>query len=419
MTKFIEKEVSNVDTLKVNKRLIMTPGPVSVDPRVSQAMSNSILGQFDYEFVNIMNETMSLIRQSFLTENKWAFPIDGTSRAGLEAVISNIVKPGDEVLVPVIGRFGYLFTELVTRAGGIVHNIHKPMGEVFDQAEIIEALDEYKPKVLAIVHGETSTGRLQPIDQLGRACKERGIFSVVDAVATYQGMVIPVDEWELDAVVGGAQKCLSIPSGITPITFNERFSEEINKRKRVELGIRSNESTEKEHFISSNYLDLTQLQDYWSPKRLNHHTESTTSVYALYTGLKLALAEGIEARAKRHSYHQEALKTALKALGLEIYGNESNEMKMVICVKIPEGIDDNAFRNGLLQNYGVEIAGSFGDLQGQIWRIGIMGYGVQKQNILTFLSIFATYLVSHDSQQHLNVAESIKTLLDYYEQNEI
>ncbi|WP_436875625.1 pyridoxal-phosphate-dependent aminotransferase family protein [Mammaliicoccus sciuri] len=408
-----------MDTLKVNKRLIMTPGPVSVDPRVSQAMSNSILGQFDFEFVNIMNETMSLIRQSFLTKNKWAFPIDGTSRAGLEAVISNIVKPGDEVLVPVIGRFGYLFTELVTRAGGIVHNIHKPMGEVFDQAEIIEALDEYKPKVLAIVHGETSTGRLQPIDQLGRACKERGIFSVVDAVATYQGMVIPVDEWELDAVVGGAQKCLSIPSGITPITFNERFSEEINKRKRVELGIRSNESTEKEHFISSNYLDLTQLQDYWSPKRLNHHTESTTSVYALYTGLKLALSEGIETRDKRHSYHQEALKTALKALGLEIYGDESNEMKMVICVKIPEGIDDNAFRNGLLQNYGVEIAGSFGDLQGQIWRIGIMGYGVQKQNILTFLSIFATYLVSHDSQQHLNVAESIKTLLDYYEQNEI
>ncbi|MCD3220866.1 alanine--glyoxylate aminotransferase family protein [Mammaliicoccus sciuri] len=408
-----------MDTLKVNKRLIMTPGPVSVDPRVSQAMSNSILGQFDFEFVNIMNETMSLIRQSFLTKNKWAFPIDGTSRAGLEAVISNIVKPGDEVLVPVIGRFGYLFTELVTRAGGIVHNIHKPMGEVFDQAEIIEALDEYKPKVLAIVHGETSTGRLQPIDQLGRACKERGIFSVVDAVATYQGMVIPVDEWELDAVVGGAQKCLSIPSGITPITFNERFSEEINKRKRVELGIRSNESTEKEHFISSNYLDLTQLQDYWSPKRLNHHTESTTSVYALYTGLKLALSEGVEARAKRHSYHQEALKKALKALGLEIYGDESNEMKMVICVKIPEGIDDNAFRNGLLQNYGVEIAGSFGDLQGQIWRIGIMGYGVQKQNILTFLSIFATYLVSHDSQQHLNVADSIKTLLDYYEQNEI
>lgn len=402
-----------MDDLKVNKRLIMTPGPVSVDPRVSQAMSNSILGQFDYEFVDIMNKTMELIRKSFLTDNQWSFPIDGTSRAGLEAVIASIVKPGDTVLVPIIGRFGYLFTELVKRAGGIVHNIQKPMGEVFEQAEIIEALDTVKPKVLAIVHGETSTGRLQPIDQLGHACKERGIYSVVDAVATYQGMVIPVDEWELDAVIGGAQKCLSIPSGITPITFNDRFSEEINKRKRVELGIRSNESTEQDHFIRSNYLDLTQLQDYWSPKRLNHHTESTTSIYALYTGLKIALTEGIEARSARHAYHQEGLKQALKALGLEIFGDETNEMKMVICVNIPDGADDSKFREGLLKNYGIEIAGSFGELQGKIWRIGIMGYAIEKQNILTFLSIFSLYL-AHQGVQNLNPEKAIDTLLAYY-----
>ncbi|KRG10977.1 pyridoxal-phosphate-dependent aminotransferase family protein [Staphylococcus sp. NAM3COL9] len=402
-----------MDDLKVNKRLIMTPGPVSVDPRVSQAMSNSILGQFDYEFIDIMNKTMELIRKSFLTNNKWSFPIDGTSRAGLEAVIASIVKPGDTILVPIIGRFGYLFTELVTRAGGIVHNIQKPVGEVFDQAEIIAALDTVKPKVLAIVHGETSTGRLQPIDQLGRACKERGIYSVVDAVATYQGMVIPVDEWELDSVIGGAQKCLSIPSGITPITFNKRFSDEINKRKRVELGIRSNENTEQDTFIRSNYLDLTQLQDYWSPKRLNHHTESTTSIYALYTGLKLALTEGIEVRAKRHAYHQEGLKSALKVLGLEIFGDETNEMKMIICVNIPEGIDDNKFREGLLKNYGIEIAGSFGELQGKIWRIGIMGYAIEKQNILTFLSIFSLYL-AHQGVQNLNSEKAIDTLLTYY-----
>src|SRR5699024_1836781 len=380
----IENEVINMDDLKINKRLIMTPGPVSVDPRVSQAMSNSILGQFDYEFVDIMNQTMELIRKSFLTKNQWSFPIDGTSRAGLEAVISSIVKPGDEVLVPVIGRFGYLFTELVTRAGGKVHNIHKPMGEVFDQSEIIEALDQYKPKVLAIVHGETSTGRLQPIDQIGRACKERGIYSVVDAVATYQGMVIPVDDWELDAVIGGAQKCLSIPSGITPITFNDRFSDAINERKR-----------------------------------LNHHTDSTNSIYALYTGMKLALSEGIEARAQRHAFHQEGLKAALKALGLEIYGDESNEMKMVICVNIPEGVEDAPFRNALLKNYGIEIAGSFGDLQGKIWRIGIMGYAVQKQNILTFLSAFAAYLLSQENIKHLNIADAIKTLVNYYDSNEV
>lgn len=414
MTQFKENEVLNMDDLKINKRLIMTPGPVSVDPRVSQAMSNSILGQFDYEFVEIMNETMELIRQSFLTTNQWSFPIDGTSRSGLEAVISSIVKPGDEVLVPIIGRFGYLFTELVTRVGGIVHNIHKPMGEVFAQEEIIAALDKYQPSVLAIVHGETSTGRLQPIDKIGQACKERGIFSVVDAVATYQGAVIPVDKWQLDAVVGGAQKCLSIPSGITPITFNERFSEEINKRKRVELGIRSGETTEQDHFIRSNYLDLTQLQDYWSPKRLNHHTEATTAIYGLNVGLKLALKEGVKARAQRHEYHHRGLKAALEALGLEIFGDSDNEMKMVICVNIPEGIDDAAFRDGLLRNYGIEIAGSFGDLTGKIWRIGLMGYAVNKQNILTFLSVFSLYL-SQQGVTGIDPTKAMDTLINYYD----
>ena len=404
-----------MDELKISKRLIMTPGPVSVDPRVSQAMSNSILGQFDYAFVDIMNKTMDLVRQSFLTKNEWSFPVDGTSRAGLEAVIASIVKPGDVVLVPVIGRFGYLFTELVTRAGGVVHNIHKPMGEVFDQDEIIAALDEVKPKVLAIVHGETSTGRLQPIDRLGKACKERGVYSVVDAVATYMGTVIPVDEWELDAVIGGAQKCLAVPSGITPITFNTRFSDAINERKRVELGIRSNENTEEDAFIRSNYLDLTQLQDYWSPKRLNHHTEATAAIYALYTGLRIALEEGVEARANRHEYHHTGLKHALKALGLEIYGDEANEMKMVICVTIPEGVDDAHFRDGLLRQFGVEIAGSFGDLKGKIWRIGLMGYGVQKQNLLSFLAIFSLYL-QQQGVAGLDPTKAMQTLLDYYEQ---
>ncbi|MBO1199429.1 alanine--glyoxylate aminotransferase family protein [Staphylococcus simiae] len=402
-----------MEELQISKRLIMTPGPVSVDPRVSQAMSNTILGQFDYEFVDIMNKTMSLIRESFLTHNQWSFPIDGTSRAGLEAVIASIVKPGDVVLVPIIGRFGYLFTELVTRAGGIVHNIQKPMGEVFEQQEIIDALDEVKPKVLAIVHGETSTGRLQPIDQLGKACRERGIFSVVDAVATYLGTVIPVDDWELDAVIGGAQKCLAVPSGITPITFNDRFSEEINKRKRVELGITTTEDNEDDTFIRSNYLDLTQLQDYWSAKRLNHHTEATAMLYGLYTGLRLAIEEGVHARAERHEYHHEGLKRALEALGLSIFGDANNEMKMVICVNIPEGIDDAQFRNGLLHNFGVEIAASFGELTGKIWRIGLMGYVVNKQNLLSFLSIFSVYL-QQQGVKGLDPAKAMQTLIDYY-----
>lgn len=404
-------------SLQINRRLIMTPGPVAVDPRVSQAMSNSILGQFDPEFTNIMNETMELIRASFKTKNKWSFPIDGTSRAGIEAVIASIVEPGDKVLIPIIGRFGYLITELVERAGGIVHTIEAPMGEVIPQEDIIKKLDEVQPKVLAIIHGETSSGRLQPIDKIGHAAKKRGVFTVVDAVATYMGQDIPVDDWALDAVIGGAQKCLSVPSGITPITFNERFSEEINKRKRVEKGIRTASDEATSAFITSNYLDLTQLQDYWGERRLNHHTEATVNVYGLYEGLKLAIREGVEQRARRHSYHHEAMKQAVTALGLELFGDENHEMQMVVCVKIPEGINDAEFRTELLSRFGIEIAGTFGSVAGQIWRIGTMGYVAEKQNLLNFITAFGVFLQSKGAE-NIDPVKALNAMTEYYDKNE-
>ena len=408
-----------MSSLKINRRLIMTPGPVAVDPRVSQAMSNSILGQFDPEFTNIMNETMDLIRDSFKTDNKWSYPIDGTSRAGIEAVISSIVEPGDKVLIPVIGRFGNLLIELVERVGGEVHTIEAPMGEVIPQEDIIKEMDKVEPKVLALIHGETSSGRSQPIDQLGKAAKERGVFTVVDAVATYMGQDIPVDEWQLDAVIGGSQKCLSVPSGITPITYNDRFSEEINKRKRVEKGIRT-ESDEKNQssFITSNYLDLTQLEGYWSNRRLNHHTEATVNVYGLYEGLKLALNEGVEQRAKRHSYHHEAMKQAVTAMGLEIFGDQEHEMQMVVCVNIPDGVEDAAFRNELLERFGIEIAGTFGAVAGKIWRIGTMGYVAEKQNLLNFISAFGVFLESK-GVKNIDASAGLKALIDFYDNNEL
>ena len=405
-------------SLQINRRLIMTPGPVAVDPRVSQAMSNSILGQFDPEFTDIMNETMELIRASFKTKNKWSFPIDGTSRAGIEAVIASIVEPGDKVLIPIIGRFGYLITELVERAGGIVHTIEAPMGEVIPQEDIIKKLDEVQPKVLAIIHGETSSGRLQPIDKIGHAAKKRGVFTVVDAVATYMGQDIPVDDWALDAVIGGAQKCLSVPSGITPITFNERFSEAISKRKRVEKGIRTEKDKVPSTFITSNYLDLTQLQDYWGERRLNHHTEATVNVYGLYEGLKLAIREGVEQRARRHSYHHEAMKQAVTALGLELFGDENHEMQMVVCVKIPEGINDAEFRAELLSRFGIEIAGTFGSVAGQIWRIGTMGYVAEKQNLLNFITAFGVFLQSKGAE-NIDPAAALNAMTNYYDNNEI
>ena len=406
-------------SLKVNRRLIMTPGPVAVDPRVSQAMSNSILGQFDPDFTDLMNETMELIRKSFKTQNKWSYPVDGTSRAGIEAVISSIVSKGDKVLVPVIGRFGHLLIELIERAGGEVHTITAPMGQIIPQEDIIKEMDKVQPKVLAIIHGETSSGRSQPIDQLGKAAKERGAFTVVDAVATYMGQDIPVDEWELDAVIGGAQKCLSVPSGITPITYNDRFSEEINKRKRVEEGIRTTEDgTNDSNFITSNYLDLTQLEGYWSERRLNHHTEATVNVYGLYEGLKLAIDEGVEQRARRHSYHHQALKEALTAMGLDIFGDQDYEMQMVVCVDIPEGMKDAEFRGELLQRFGIEIAGTFGEVAGKIWRIGTMGYVAEKHNIMNFISTFGVFLQAKGAK-NIDASAGLKALMEFYDKNEL
>ena len=383
-----------MDSLQINQRLIMTPGPVLVDPRVSQAMSNQILGQFDPDFTAIMNDTMALIRQSFATKNRWAFPVDGTSRAGLEAVVSSIVCPGDSVLVPSIGRFGDLFVELAQRAGGVVHTVSAPWGTVLAQADIIAAIDQYRPKVVCMVHGETSTGRLQPLDKIGAAVHQYGGFLVVDAVASYMGAPVLVDQWQIDAAVGGAQKCLAIPAGITPITFNDRFAAEINQRKRVEQGVRtSQDHLSAAPLITSNYLDLTQLQDYWSPRRLNHHTEATAAVYGLHEGLRLALDEGLDARYARHLQVHQALNTALSALGLTIYGAGDHEMPMVTCVQIPVGLDGEAFRSQLLAQFGVEISSSFGSLQGKIWRIGTMGYVAQKPFILKFIALFGAALL--------------------------
>lgn len=405
--------------LKINHRLIMTPGPTMVDPRVSQAMSNQILGQFDPDFTDIMNENMAMIRKSFRTKNQWAFPIDGTSRAGNEAVIGSIVSPGDSVLVPVFGRFGDLFIELAQRAGGKVTTMSTEWGTVFDQDQIIDEINRLKPKVVAIVHGETSTGRLQPIDRLGEAVHQYGGFLVVDAVASYMGTPVEADKWQLDAVVGGAQKCLSIPSGITPITFNDRFAEEINQRKRVEQGVRTALDTNGDTFITSNYLDLTQLQDYyWSPRRLNHHTEATVADYALHEGLRLALQEGLDARFARHLTVHRALNAGLDAMGLTIYHEGDHDMPMVTCVQIPTGLDGDTFRSTLLKNLGVEISSFFGSLQGKIWRIGTMGYSAQRLFVTNSVALFGAALlqagVSIDLKAGLDATEAVfksKTLL--------
>ena len=370
--------------LVVGKRTILTPGPVEVDPRVLRALSSPILGQFDPQFTDIMNEVSTMIRDVFRTTNERALPVDGSSRAGIEAALTAVIEPGDTVLVPVFGRFGHLLVEIAQRLDARVETLDAEWGTTFDPADIARAVRRRKPKVLALVHGETSTGQVQRFDGIGEACREVGALFVVDAVATLSGVPFETDAWQVDIAVAGAQKCLSVPAGMAPLTWNTRAEERMRARRRVERGLRTAADPYEADRppIRSNYLDLVQLADYWSPARLNHHTETTTMLYALREGLRIVLEEGLEARWQRHRLHEAAVVAGVRALGLELYGDPASKMTMVTCVKVPPGVDADALRAFLLEQFGVEIASSFGPLKGKIWRIGTMGYSASRFNVL-------------------------------------
>lgn len=396
-------------------RTIMTPGPVEVDPRVLRAMSTPILGQFDPAFTNIMNEVMEMLRLVFQTKNHWAFPIDGTSRSGNEAILCSIIEPGDKVLVPIFGRFGHLLVEICERYGAEVHTIECPWGEVFDPSFIIAEIKKVSPKITAIVHGETSTGCMQPLAEIGKSCREQGVLLVVDAVASIGGTDVKVDEWCIDGLIGGTQKCLSVPSGMAPITYNERIEKIIQSRKKVERGIATEEDRQNissHRPITSNYFDLGMLQDYWGPRRLNHHTEATSMIYALREGLRLVLDEGLEQRFARHKHHEAALVAGIEAMGLTLFGDRQNKLPCVTCVEIPEAVDGEHVRSMLLNEFGIEIASSFGPLHGKIWRIGTMGFSCRKENILFVLSSLEAVLIRQGFG--VNRGEALQAALDVY-----
>ncbi|WP_019536234.1 pyridoxal-phosphate-dependent aminotransferase family protein [Paenibacillus ginsengihumi] len=404
--------------LNASTRTIMTPGPVEAEPRVLRAMATPILGQFDPEFTHMMNETMEMIRELFQTKNHWAFPVDGTSRAGIEAVLASMIEPGDRVLIPIYGRFGHLLTEIAERYGAEIYNIETEWGTVFDPEEVIREIDRVQPKIVAMVHGETSTGRMQPLQEIGGACRERDVFFVVDAVASIGGVDVKVDEWHIDAAIGGTQKCLSVPSGMAPITFNSRVEALLLERKKIEQGLAEPGSNKKAQprVIRTNYFDLSQLMDYWSPARLNHHTEATSMLYALREGLRIVLEEGLEHRFARHSLHEQALVQGIEAMGLELYGDPSCKLPVVTCITIPEGIDGESVRAMLLNDFDIEIASSFGPLKGKIWRIGTMGYSCRKKNVLHVLGALEAVLLRHKAK--IAAGRAVQAALDVYEANE-
>ena len=382
------------EELDPEARLLMGPGPVDVYPRVLQAMSRAMLGQFDPQFTTYMNQVMALYRRVFRTENQWTLLVNGTARSGIEAGLTSLISPGDKVLVPIFGRFGHLLTEIAQRAGGDVVNIETEWGTVFDQEQVTDAIRAHQPKLVAMVHGDTSTTMLQPLGDVGRFCREAGILVYADTTATLGGSPVETDAWCLDAVSSGLQKCMSGPPGTSPVTLSEHAVDRINARKHVEAGIRSAESVDAEGaIIQSNYLDLAMLMDYWSPLRLNHHTESTSMLYAARECARVVLGEGLEAGFERHRLTSQALRAGLVAMGLELFGDAEHRMANVTGVYIPESIENGDIsRAALLDDFGIEIGTSFGPLHGKIWRIGTMGYGCRKTNVLRCLSALETVL---------------------------
>jgi (S)-ureidoglycine-glyoxylate aminotransferase len=347
-----------------------------------------MLGQFDPEFTTYMNEIMALYRQVCRTENQWTLLVNGTARAGIEACLGSLVAPGDKVLVPKFGRFGLLLAEICARAGGEIFTIETEWGAVFETDQITDAVRRHRPKVLAMVHGDTSTTMAQPLEGLGAVCREVGTLLYVDATATLGGMPVEVDAWGLDAVSAGLQKCMSGPPGTSPVTIGDAAAKEVLKRKHIEGGIRPVDFVDaKGPRINSNYLDLGMLMDYWSPKRLNHHTESTSMLYAARECARVVLEEGLEKGFARHDRASRALRGGLQAMGLQLFGDPAHRMANVTGVYIPEACGNGEkLRAEMLNDFGIEIGTSFGHLAGKIWRIGTMGHVCRKPNMLRCLA---------------------------------
>ncbi|WP_145506812.1 pyridoxal-phosphate-dependent aminotransferase family protein [Yersinia alsatica] len=367
-------------------RLLMGPGPINADPRVLRAMSSQLIGQYDPAMTDYMNQVMALYRGVFRTENPWTMLVDGTSRAGIEAILLSAIRPGDKVLVPVFGRFGHLLCEIARRCRAEVHTIEVPWGEVFSPDMIEDAIKQVRPRLLLTVHGDTSTTMLQPLAELGEICRRHQVLFYTDATASLGGNILETDAWGLDAVSAGLQKCLGGPSGSSPVTLSPQFAEQIRRRKCIEQGIRTEDHADgDEEMIYSNYFDLGMIMDYWGPERLNHHTEATSMLFAARECARVMLEEGLEHGIARHALHGSVLLAGIQGMGLAVFGDLKHRMNNVLGVVIPTGIAGEQVRQLMLNDFGIEIGTSFGPLNGKIWRIGTMGYNARKDCVMQTL----------------------------------
>jgi alanine-glyoxylate transaminase/serine-glyoxylate transaminase/serine-pyruvate transaminase len=364
------RERKTYEKFQPPKRVLLGPGPSPVEDRVLQAMAAPVLGHLDPLFLRCMDDIQAMLRYVFETDNRVTVPISATGSAGMEAALVNVIEPGDEVVVCIHGVFGERMLDIIERAGGKPVIVRAEWGHAIERKNIETALDSCTPRALAIVHAETSTGVLQDLSGLAELAQQRGALLIVDAVTSLGGHPVGVDRNGIDVCYSGTQKCLGAPPGLSPITFSELALERIRARRSK---------------VQSWYLDITMVEKYWGSDRTYHHTAPISMNYALREALRIVCDEGLEARWHRHELNHRALVAGVEAMGLEMNVAPEHRLWSLNAVRVPEGVDDIRVRGRLLNDSNIEIGGGLGPLKGKIWRIGLMGSGSSRENVLLVL----------------------------------
>lgn len=355
-------------TTKLNPptRTLLGPGPSPIHPRVLQSLSLPVIGHLDPAFLEIMDESMAMLREVFQTENRLALPMSGTGSAGMETCFVNLIEPGDSVLIGVNGVFGTRMVDVAERCGAQVDRVEAEWGTALEPESFHTALAKKRYKLVALVHAETSTGVLQPLEEISRMVHEHDSLFLVDAVTSLGGAPLKIDEWGIDVCYSGTQKCLSCPPGLSPVTFSERAIEIVRKRRRK---------------VQSWYLDLSMIEKYWGNERVYHHTAPISMNYALHEALRLVLEEGLPACWQRHRQVHEFFIREIQKIGIEPAVAGPIRAPMINAVRIPPGVDDARVRQRLYDEFDIEIGAGLGPLKGKIWRVGLMGHGARVENV--------------------------------------
>ncbi len=359
------------------ERLLMGPGPSDVPARVLQAMAAPCIGHLDPYFIATMNETQQMLRHLFQTANALTIPVSATGSAGMEACFVNLVEPGDEVVVCVNGVFGTRMADIVGRIGGKLIKVDGEWGRAIDPAAVAAAVKGRRPKLVAVVHAETSTGACTPLADISAIAHAAGALFLADCVTSLGGMEVGLDRLQVDAAYSGTQKCISCPPGLSPLSFSAAAVKALEQRKSP---------------VVSWYLDLGMVGDYWGNERKYHHTAPINMVYAIREALRIIVEEGLEARFARHRLNHRALVAGLEAMGLAMLVPEKERLPMLNAVRIPDGVNDLKVRKALLNDFAIEIGGGLGQFAGKVWRVGLMGHSCRRRNVFLFLAALESVL---------------------------